>query len=132
MPEGSILSDDFIRELISVGEVDIVVGLPTYNDGRTVGQVVQAIRTGLLKYFPRERVVIINADGGSRDGTQDLVRAASISDLRVTTDVRALREMRMALDLRAHRTPVEIKILHRHSALRISDPNQRHIARAGL
>ena len=93
MPEGSILSDDFIRELISVGEVDIVVGLPTYNDGRTVGQVVQAIRTGLLKYFPRERVVIINADGGSRDGTQDLVRAASISDLRVTTDVRALRTL---------------------------------------
>ena len=93
MPEGSILSDDFIRELISVGEVDIVVGVPTYNDGRTVGQVVQAIRTGLLKYFPRERVVIINADGGSRDGTQDLVRAASISDLRVTTDVRALRTL---------------------------------------
>ncbi len=93
MPEGSILSDDFIRELISVGEVDIVVGLPTYNDGRTVGQVVQAIRAGLLKYFPRERVVIINADGGSRDGTQDLVRAASISDLRVTTDVRALRTL---------------------------------------
>src|SRR5205823_8599944 len=92
-PEGSILSDDFIRELISVGEVDIVVGLPTYNDGRTVGQVVQAIRTGLLKYFPRERVVIINADGGSRDGTQDLVRAASISDLRVTTDVHALRTL---------------------------------------
>jgi len=73
--------------------VDIVVGVPTYNDGRTVGQVVQAIRTGLLKYFPRERVVIINADGGSRDGTQDLVRAASISDLRVTTDVRALRTL---------------------------------------
>jgi len=93
LPEGSILSDDFIRELISVGEVDIVVGLPTYNDGRTVGQVVQAIRAGLLKYFPRERVVIINADGGSRDGTQDLVRAASISDLRVTTDVRALRTL---------------------------------------
>jgi hypothetical protein len=93
LPEGSILSDDFIRELISVGEVDIVVGLPTYNDGRTVGQVVQAVRAGLLKYFPRERVVIINADGGSRDGTQDLVRAASISDLRLTTDVRALRTL---------------------------------------
>jgi len=93
LPEGSILSDDFIRELISVGEVDIVVGVPTHNDARTVGQVVQAIRAGLLKYFPRERVVIINADGGSRDGTQDLVRAASISDLSVTTNVHALRTL---------------------------------------
>ena len=93
MPETSILSDEFIRELINVGEVDILVGVPTYNDGRTVGQVVQAVRAGLLKYFPRERVVIINADGGSHDGTQDLVRAASISDLSVSSDVHALRTL---------------------------------------
>ena len=70
MPEGSILSDDFIRELINVGEVDILVAVPTHNDGRTVGPVVQAVRAGLLKYFPRARAVIINADGGSHDGTQ--------------------------------------------------------------
>lgn len=93
MPEESILSDDFIRELINVGEVDIVVGVPTYNDARTVGQVVQSIRAGLLNYFPRARSVIINADGGSRDGTQDLVRAASISDLSVSSNIHALRTL---------------------------------------
>jgi hypothetical protein len=93
LPESSILSDEFIRELINVGEVDILVGVPTYNDGHTVGQVVQAVRAGLLQYFPRERAVIINADGGSRDGTQDLVRAASISDLSVAPDVHALRTL---------------------------------------
>jgi len=93
LPETSILSDDFVRELINVGEVDILVGVPTYNDGATVGQVVQAVRAGLLQYFPRERAVIINADGGSRDGTQDLVRAASISDLSVAPDSRALRTL---------------------------------------
>jgi glucosylglycerate synthase len=93
LPETSILSDDFVRELINVGEVDILVGVPTYNDGATVGQVVQAVRAGLLQYFPRERAVIINADGGSRDGTQDLVRAASISDLSVAPDIRALRTL---------------------------------------
>ncbi len=93
MPETSILSDDFVRELINVGEVDILVGVPTYNDGATVGQVVQAVRAGLLQYFPRERAVIINADGGSRDGTQDLVRAASISDLSVAPDIHALRTL---------------------------------------
>jgi glycosyltransferase involved in cell wall biosynthesis len=80
LPDGSILSDEFIRELINVGEVDILVGVPTQNDARTVGQVVQGVRAGLLKYFPRARSVIINADGGSRDGTRDLVRAASIND----------------------------------------------------
>ncbi len=56
MPETSILSDDFIRELINVGQVDIVVGVPTYNHAQTVGQVVQAIRAGLLQGFPRARV----------------------------------------------------------------------------
>jgi glucosylglycerate synthase len=93
LPEESILSDEFIRELINVGEVDILVGVPTHNDARTVGQVVQRVRAGLLKYFPRARSVIINADGGSHDGTQNLIRAASISDLGASSDVQALRTL---------------------------------------
>lgn len=93
MPETSILSDDFIRELINVGEVDVVVGVPTYNDAATVGHIVQAVRAGLLQYFPRARAVIVNADGGSRDGTQDLVRAASISDVNFSADIHALRTL---------------------------------------
>ena len=92
MPDESILSDEFIRELINVGEVDIVVGVPTHNDARTVGQVVQGVRAGLLKYFPRARSVIINADGGSRDGTRDLVCAASINDT-VGSNLPALRTL---------------------------------------
>jgi glycosyltransferase involved in cell wall biosynthesis len=93
LPEESILSDDFLRELMNVGEVDILVGVPTFNDARTVGQVVQAIRAGLLKYFPRQRAVIINADGGSKDETQELVRAASISDLQHVSNLQALRTL---------------------------------------
>ena len=93
MAEESILTDDFLRELMNVGEVDILVGLRTYNDAGTVGQVVQAVRAGLLKHFPRQRSVIINADGGSRDGTQDLVRAASISDMGRASGTQALRTL---------------------------------------
>src|ERR1700722_16646109 len=90
LAEGSILTDDFLRELMNVGEVDMLIGVPTFNDGKTVGQVVQAVRSGLLKYFPRQRAVIINVDGGSRDGTQDIVRAASISDLHHASNLTAL------------------------------------------
>ena len=89
----SILTDDFLRELINVGEVDVVIGVPTYNDARTIGQVVQTVRAGLLQYFPRLRSVIINADGGSKDSTPDLVRAASISDLPQTSNLHALRTL---------------------------------------
>jgi hypothetical protein len=93
LAEESILTDDFLRELMNVGEVDMLIGIPTFNDGKTVGQVVQAVRAGLLTYFPRQRVVIINVDGGSRDGTQDIVRAASISDLHPASKLTTLRTL---------------------------------------
>ena len=93
MAEESILTDEFLRQLIDVGEADVLVGVPTYNNAATVGQVVQTIRAGLLKYFPRERAVIVNADGGSRDQTSELVRGASINDLQHSTDLNALRTL---------------------------------------
>lgn len=79
--EESLLSDDFVRQLISVGEIDLLVGLPTHNNAKTVGPVVTAIQDGILRWFPRERAAIINADGGSRDGTPQLVVDASIDDV---------------------------------------------------
>ena len=91
MAEEDILSDELLRQLISVGEVDILVGLHTYNHAKTIGQVVQVVREGLLRYFPRERVAILNADGGSTDGSPDLVRAAAISDWRSGSKMAALR-----------------------------------------
>jgi glucosylglycerate synthase len=82
MAEEGFLTDDFVRQLINVGEVDILVGLPTYNNAKTVGTVVAAIQSGILQWFPRDRAAIINADAGSRDGTPALVVSASIDDVR--------------------------------------------------
>lgn len=93
MEDESFLTDDFLRQLINVGEVDILVGLPTHNNARTVGSVVHTIRSGILRGFPRERAVIINADGGSRDGTPELVTSISIDDVRPAADVYALRTL---------------------------------------
>ena len=78
--EGSFLSDEFISKLVAVGEVDLLVGIPTLNDSKTIKHVVQAVQVGYAKYFPRERAVLINADGGSRDGTPELFENASIDD----------------------------------------------------
>jgi glucosylglycerate synthase len=93
LAEVSVLTDDFVRQLINVGEVDLLVGLATHNNAKTVGPVVQAIQAGLLKCFPRERTAILNADGGSSDGTPDLVTGASINDLRRDYTARALRTL---------------------------------------
>ena len=93
MAEESYLSDDFLRQLINVGEVDILVGLPTHNNAKTIGSIVQTIQSGILRGFPRERAVIINADGGSRDGTPELVTGGSIDDVRPASNLYALRTL---------------------------------------
>jgi hypothetical protein len=93
LAEESFLTDDFLRQLINVGEVDILVGLPTHNNAKTVGSVVHTIQSDILRCFPRERAVIINADGGSRDGTPELVTGVSIDDVRPASNLYALRTL---------------------------------------
>src|SRR5690348_2349378 len=88
-----LLTDDFLRQLINVGEVDILVGLPTHNNAKTIDTVVRAIQAGILKCFPRERAAIINADGGSQDGTPELVMKASIDDVWNASKVYTLRTL---------------------------------------
>jgi len=102
--EDSFLSDDFLRQLIDVGEVDILIGVPTHNNAETIGPVLQAIQAGILRSFPRERAVIINADGGSRDGTPESVANASIDDVRRAPNLYTLRTLH-AISTRYANTP---------------------------
>jgi len=91
LAEEIFLSDEFIRKLTAVGEVDILVGVPTFNNRGTIEQVVNAIQLGLVKYFPRARVVLINPDGGSQDGTPEIVKNSSIQDFRTMLSPSPLR-----------------------------------------
>jgi hypothetical protein len=93
LTEESFLSDDFVRQLMGVGEIDILVGLPTHNNAKTIISSVAAIQDGILRWFPRERAAIINVDGGSRDGTPDLVLSAAIDDVRGRKLRNALRTL---------------------------------------
>ncbi len=80
MAETSTISEEFLRQLTAVGEVDILVGVPTFNNRDTIERVVSAIQVGLTKYFHRERCVLINPDGGSTDGTTEIFKNASVQD----------------------------------------------------
>ena len=60
------------------GPVDILVGIPSFNNARTIGHVVRAVEAGLAKYFPGRRSLLVNSDGGSTDGTSDAVREAGV------------------------------------------------------
>jgi glycosyltransferase involved in cell wall biosynthesis len=69
---------DWINE---VKNADIVVGIPSFNNARTIGHVVRAVQAGLAKYFPGSKAVLVNSDGGSTDRTMDIVRSEVIEDL---------------------------------------------------
>ena len=74
----TLLREDLRSRLDEMGEVDIVVGIPSFNSARTIAHVVRAVAGGLAKYFPDRKSVIVNSDGGSTDGTHEAVMGADI------------------------------------------------------
>jgi hypothetical protein len=65
---------------MAVGQVDVLVGIPTLNNAATVGGVVRAVHQAFARYFPRDRTVLINSDGGSDDGSPAIVRDCAVDD----------------------------------------------------
>lgn len=61
-----------------IEKADILIGIASYNNAGTIGHVVRAVDAGLAKYFHDKKVVIVNSDGGSSDGTQEIVKSATI------------------------------------------------------
>ncbi len=73
-----VLRQEVHDSLGEIGEADIVVGIPSYNNERTIGHVVQAVQAGLHKYFPEKKAVLVNSDGGSKDRTREVVNDTSL------------------------------------------------------
>jgi glycosyltransferase involved in cell wall biosynthesis len=55
-----------------IKKVDIIVGIPSYNEADTIAFVVKQTAEGLKQYFPKCRSVIINCDANSKDGTKEV------------------------------------------------------------
>jgi glycosyltransferase involved in cell wall biosynthesis len=80
MVQQTTLPEEALKRINEIGEADILVGIPSFNNGKTIGHVVKAVNAGLAKYFPKAKSVLINSDGGSSDGTPELVAEATVSD----------------------------------------------------
>ncbi len=74
----NFLPSELIQRLAEIGEADLVVGIPSYNNARTISHVVRGVAAGLEKYFPDLRGIIVNSDGGSSDGTRESVLGAEL------------------------------------------------------
>ena len=77
------MEKSFQIQLEEIKETDILIGIPSYNNVRTIGHVVRAVMAGIAKYFPKARAVLVNSDGGSTDGTQEEVKKVGIEDFKM-------------------------------------------------
>ena len=59
-----------------VDKVDLLVGLPTFNQASTVESGMNAILAGLRASFAHSSILVVNADVGSQDATPKIVKRA--------------------------------------------------------
>jgi len=79
-PEESAASDFSAGLEPHVGELDgveIICGIPSFNNVRTIPNVVRAVEAGLRRAFPGVSAAIVVSDGGSEDGTVAAAMEAS-------------------------------------------------------
>ena len=67
------LDEQTLEHLKRLKEVDIVIGIPSYNNAESIGRVIKAAELGLAKYFPRHKGLIIISEGGDLEGTRKAV-----------------------------------------------------------
>ncbi len=66
------------KRLEEIEHADILVGIPCYNNEKTIGHVIQMLTHGLAQYYKDRRSVIIIADGGSTDDTREVAKEFQI------------------------------------------------------
>lgn len=75
------LEEAVSAKVAEIGRADILVGIPSFNNERTIGHVVRAAVAGVARYFPDSRAVLVNSDGGSTDRTREIVERSDPGDL---------------------------------------------------
>ena len=80
MPDGAKLSPAVLERIASLKTADIAIGIATYNNADTAGQVVETVQAALRDPLAGHRGVIINADGGSTDGTVEKITGQDAED----------------------------------------------------
>jgi len=67
--EPKVIPDDLLRQIIGVGQVDLLVGLPTHEHAGTIAEIIAAVRSCLSTNYPRLRTAVLHLDRASSDET---------------------------------------------------------------
>ncbi len=62
------------KRLEEIESADILVGIPCYNNERTIAHVIQMLSHGLFHHYHDSKCVIMIADGGSTDDTREVAK----------------------------------------------------------
>jgi hypothetical protein len=66
------------KRIEEIESADILVGVPCYNNEKTIVHVIQMVTHGLARHYKDRRSVIFIADGGSTDDTREMAREFEI------------------------------------------------------
>ncbi|MGD8387715.1 MAG: glycosyltransferase family 2 protein [Desulfobacteraceae bacterium] len=66
------------KRVEEIQTADILVGIPCYNNEKTITHVIQKVTHGLHKHYKDRRCVILVADGGSTDDTREVAKEFEI------------------------------------------------------
>ena len=66
------------KRIEEIESADILMGIPCYNNERTIAHVIQMVTHGLAKHYKDQRSVIFVADGGSTDDTREVAKEFQI------------------------------------------------------
>ncbi len=66
------------KRIEEIGTADILIGIPCYNNEKTIAHVIQMVTHGLAKHYGDTRSVIFIADGGSTDDTREMAKEFEI------------------------------------------------------
>lgn len=74
------LTDEARRTITSLDSIDILIGIPSFENAETVGEVVEKVARGVDQHFPEYRALVMVSDGESEEGTREAAKEANIPD----------------------------------------------------
>ena len=66
------------KRIEEIESADILVGIPCYNNEKTISHVIQMVTHGLAAHYGKKRAVILISDGGSTDDSREVAREFQI------------------------------------------------------
>jgi glucosylglycerate synthase (EC 2.4.1.-) len=66
------------KRIEEIEQADILIGIPSYNNEKTITHVMQMVSHGLYHHFRDRKCVILVADGGSTDDTREVAKEFEI------------------------------------------------------